>query len=47
MTGKYIPFEIYLADLRGSAYEIAVTFEEIEKILASKLPSSAYEDRRW
>ena len=47
MTGKYTPFEIYLADLPGSTYEITFTFEEIEKILAFKLPSSAYEDRRW
>jgi hypothetical protein len=47
MAGKYVPFEIYLADLPGSTYEITFTFEEIEKILAFKLPLSAYEDRRW
>ena len=47
MTGKYIPLEIYLSELPGSMYEITLTFKEIEEILAFKLPSSAYEDRRW
>lgn len=47
MAGKYIPFEIYLSELPGSTYEITFTFKEIEEMLASKLPSSAYEDRRW
>ena len=47
MTGKYKPFENYLADLPGSTDEITLTFKEIENILAVQLPSSAYEDRRW
>jgi len=47
MTGKYTPFEIYLKELIESTHEITLTFEQIEKILAFKLPSSAYEDRRW
>jgi hypothetical protein len=47
MVGKYTPLERYLSDLPGSTREIRLTFEQIEKILADKLPSSAYEDRRW
>ncbi len=47
MAGKYMPLEIYLSDLPKSTREITLTFEQIEKILAGKLPPSAYEDRRW
>ncbi|MBI3738176.1 MAG: hypothetical protein HY258_03925 [Chloroflexi bacterium] len=47
MLGKYTPFEKYLYDLPKSTREIRLSFEQIEKILKSKLPSSAYEDRRW
>lgn len=47
MAGKYAPLEKYLRDLPGSKSQIALGFEQIEKILNSKLPSSAYEDRRW
>ena len=47
MAGKYVPLETYLKELPGSAREITLTFEQIEQILASRLPSSAYEDRRW
>jgi hypothetical protein len=47
MTGKYTPLEKYLSDLPESTREITLTFEQIEKILAGKLPSSAYEDQRW
>ena len=47
MARKYMPFEIYLKELSESTREITLTFEQIEKILAFKLPSSAYEDRRW
>jgi hypothetical protein len=47
MAGKYTPLEKYLSDLPESTCEIAFTFEQIEGILAGKLPSSAYEDRRW
>jgi len=47
MAGKYAPLEKYLSDLPESTREITLTFEQIEKILAGKLPPSAYEDRRW
>ena len=47
MAGKYMPLEKYLSDLPKSTREITLTFERIEKILADKLPSSAYEDQRW
>ena len=47
MTGKYEPLEKYLRDLPKSQREVALSFEQIEKILKVKLPSSAYEDRRW
>ena len=47
MAGKYTPLEKYLSDLPESTREITLTFEQIEKILAGKLPPSAYEDRRW
>lgn len=47
MAGKYIPLEKYLSVVPMSTREITLTFEQIEVILASKLPASAYEDRRW
>jgi len=47
MTGKYKPLENYLRDLPKSRREVTLRFEQIEGILNSKLPSSAYEDRRW
>jgi hypothetical protein len=47
MTGKYTPLEHYLRDLPATQKEITLRFEQIEKILNDKLPSSAYEDRRW
>jgi hypothetical protein len=47
MAGKYTPLEKYLSELPESTREITLTFEQIEKILAGKLPPSAYEDRRW
>ena len=47
MTGKYTPLEDYLRELPKSQREVTLHFEQIEKILKSKLPSSAYEDRRW
>lgn len=45
--GKYIRLEKYLSDLPVSQSEVTLRFEQIESILFSKLPSSAYEDRRW
>lgn len=47
MAGKYTLFENYLCDLPQSQREVTLRFEQIEKILNDKLPSSAYEDRRW
>ena len=47
MAGKYIPLENYLRDLPEDQGEVTLRFEQIEKILNSKLPSSAYEDHRW
>jgi hypothetical protein len=47
MSGKYTPLEHYLRDLPETQKEIVLSFEQIEKILNDKLPSSAYEDRRW
>ena len=47
MAGKYMPLEKYLKESPESTHEITLTFKQIERILAFKLPSSAYEDRRW
>ena len=47
MAGKYTPLENYLRELPVAQKEVTLTFEQIEGILKSKLPSSAYEDRRW
>ncbi len=47
MAGRYAPLEKYLRDLPESQREIMLRFEQIESILNAKLPSSAYEDRRW
>ncbi len=47
MAGKYSPLEHYLRDLPESQREVTLGFEEIERILNDKLPSSAYEDQRW
>ena len=47
MAGKYTPLENYLRGLPDIRREVTLRFEEIEKILNDKLPSSASEDRRW
>jgi hypothetical protein len=47
MSGKYTPLENYLHNLPESQGEVTLGFEQIEGILNDKLPSSAYEDRRW
>jgi hypothetical protein len=47
MAGKYTPLENYLRDLPDSQGEVTLPFEQIERILNAKLPSSAYEDQRW
>ncbi|HUH96178.1 MAG TPA: hypothetical protein VLZ89_02395 [Anaerolineales bacterium] len=47
MAGKYTPLENYLHRLPEKQGEVMLRFEEIERILNNKLPSSAYEDERW
>jgi hypothetical protein len=46
MSGKYDSLEKYLRDLPDTQRDVTLHFEQIEKILHSKLPSSAYEDSR-
>lgn len=47
MAGKYTPLEDYLRDLPEGQHEITLRFEQIERILNNRLPSSAYEYRAW
>jgi len=47
MASKYTPLENFLRDLPATQKEVTLAFEQIERILNAKLPSSAYEDRRW
>ncbi len=47
MAGKYTPLEIYLRDLPESQQEVTLGFEQIERILNAKLPSSAHEYSQW
>ena len=42
-----MPLEKYLSELPKSTRAITLTFEQIEKILAGKLPPSAYETHVW
>jgi hypothetical protein len=47
MSGKYTPLEHYLIGIPVTQWEITLSFEEIEDILKTTLPASAYEDNRW
>lgn len=47
MSGKYTPLEKYLRELLASQEEVTLGFKQIEKILNTALPASAYEDQRW
>jgi hypothetical protein len=47
MAGKYTPLEDYLRDLPDSQREVKLNFEQIERILNDKLPSSAYGYQAW
>ena len=47
MAGKYTPLEDHLRALPKSKNEITLSFEQVEEILKTNLPSSAYEDQRW
>ena len=43
--GKYTPFEMYLKSIQKD--QLVLSFKEIEQILNSTLPDSAYEYRQW
>ena len=47
MAGKYTPLEKYLHNLPASQSAVTLQFEQIEEILHTQLPASAYEDQRW
>jgi hypothetical protein len=47
MPAKYTLLEHYLRGLPANQKEVTLRFEQVETILKSKLPSSAYEDNRW
>jgi hypothetical protein len=47
VAGKYTPLENYLSGLPASQKEVTLGFEQIEGILRSKLPSSAYGYLSW
>ena len=47
MAGKYTPLENYLRDLPANRKEVALSFEQIERIISAKLPRSAYEYKQW
>ncbi len=47
MAGKYTSLENFLRDTLVTEREVMLTFEQIEKILNSKLPESANELSWW
>jgi len=47
MAAKYTPLENYLHSLPKSQREVTLGFEQVENILKSNLPASAFEDQRW
>jgi hypothetical protein len=47
MAGKYTPLENFLRNTLATEREVALTFEQIERILNSKLPESANELSWW
>ena len=47
MAGKYAPLEEYLRALPVKQQEVTFSFEQIEGILQTRLPSSAYGYREW
>ena len=47
MAGKYTPLENYLRELPATQKEVTLLFEEIERIIHAKLPSSAYGYQQW
>ena len=47
MAGKCTPLETYLSALPASQKEVTFSFEQVERIINAKLPSSAYEYQQW
>jgi hypothetical protein len=47
MADKYTPLEDHLRALPATQKEVHLSFAQVEKILGSSLPASAYEDERW
>lgn len=47
MPGKYAALETYLRDLPADQKEVTLSFAQIEGIIQSKLPSSAYGYIQW
>jgi hypothetical protein len=47
MAGKYTPLENYLRDLPANQSEVVLSFEQIERIINTNLPPSAYEYLQW
>ena len=47
MAGKYTPLENYLRELPAGQRDVTLGFEQIERILNDKLPSSAHEYQAW
>jgi hypothetical protein len=47
IPNKYSPLEQYLRDLPVNQEEAVITFEQIERILKTSLPTSAREDASW
>ena len=47
MAGKYALLENYLRELPATQMEVTLRFEQIERIIHTKLPSSAYGYQQW
>jgi hypothetical protein len=47
MAGKYTPLEEYLHALPVKQQEVTLSFEQIEGIIQTRLPSSAYGYPEW
>jgi hypothetical protein len=47
MTSKYTPLEQYLRNLPENQQEVTLAFDQIERIIKSSLPSSAYGYPQW
>ncbi len=47
MSGTYTPLGQHLHSLPTNQKEVTLTFDQIERILNDKLPSSAYQYQAW